>query len=299
MKRFCKSSRKEFQWKQGRIASAIVICCLTFIIFLSNWVRESIDLAHIPPGVEKINIPGESYNAGSFRDAKRILSSQTGLCQNTIEKLLIQGREEEIQMLQERYFAPVSIKAQQTTPLTVSEWLVNEQGEMVTGMPLVDLQDGDILITKNSRFLGWRNGHAGLVIDAKKGLVLEAIMLGTDTKLSSVKKWSTYPSFLVLRLKDVYGGNEGRQKEAQYIPNLVAEYAKENLQGIPYGLLAGVSDRLSPGKRTAVKSTQCAHLVWYAYKEFGVDLDSDGGLLVTPFDIQNSEYLEVIQSYGY
>ena len=34
-------------------------------------------------------------------------------------------------------------------------------------------------------------------------------------------------------------------------------------------------------------------------KQYGIDLDSDGGIIVTPTDIANSPYLEVVQSYGY
>ena len=45
--------------------------------------------------------------------------------------------------------------------------------------------------------------------------------------------------------------------------------------------------------------TQCAHLVWYAYRHFGVDLDSNGGLVVTPPEMANSPYVEVVQIYGF
>jgi hypothetical protein len=39
-------------------------------------------------------------------------------------------------------------------------------------------------------------------------------------------------------------------------------------------------------------------LVWYAYQRFGYDLDSDGGFLVTPKDISDSEELIIIQKFG-
>ena len=58
------------------------------------------------------------------------------------------------------------------------------------------------------------------------------------------------------------------------------------------GELAQIAER-------ALSGTHCAHVVWYAYQRIGIDLDSDGGIFVTPYDIQNSPYLEVIQSYGY
>lgn len=321
------------QKKRKRVGSVFIIIGFLTVLLGYNWILDSIPLAHIPPKSPWLNMEARIDNGEITQENLNLLSQQTGLCQESIKSLLELGQGSRLLNLQEKYFAPVLVESIKTTPLTVSEWLVNERGEMVAGMPLVDLQDGDILITKNSRFLGWRNGHAGLVIDAKEGLILEAIMLGMDTEISSVRKWSTYPSFLVLRLKEEYRLSENfreKEEESLNIPQQVADYARENLKGIPYGLLAGVSERLSPKKsagiqisaenatgpllnrrsvssgmeqgvvsEVTIKSTQCAHLVWHAYKQFGIDLDSDGGLLVTPFDIQNSEYLEVIQSYGY
>lgn len=82
-----------------------------------------------------------------------------------------------------------------------------------------------------------------------------------------------------LRLKDVPA-----QTRAE-----IADYARENLTGVPYRLSAGMWD--APG-------TQCAHLVWSAYSRFGYDLDSDGGRIVTPKDLYESPLLEIVQIYG-
>lgn len=186
---------------------------------------------------------------------------------------------------------------------------MEEEGETCKGMPIIDVQNGDILITKNSRFLGWRNGHAGLVVDAEKGLVLEALMLGSPSKLCSIKRWEKYPSFQVLRLKaDVeapWNGvsqdrkPQGSELPEETLPYQVAIYASENLINIPYHLLADVLKSSKADKLAIPTGTHCAHLVWYAYMQYGIDLDSDGGIIVTPTDIANSPYLEVVQSYGY
>ena len=48
-----------------------------------------------------------------------------------------------------------------------------------------------------------------------------------------------------------------------------------------------------------LKGTQCAHLVWYAYKNFGIDLDCNGGCVVKPQDMANSPYMQVVQIYGF
>lgn len=54
----------------------------------------------------------------------------------------------------------------------------------------------------------------------------------------------------------------------------------------------------APEKAPPLTGTQCAHLVWYAYRYFGYDLDSDGGFVVTPDDLYHSDLLELVQIYG-
>lgn len=304
------------QKRSRRVGSVICLAILTLFLFLYNWVTEAVYQAHVSPGAEKQNIQSLLNRPRLTAEQLSMLSEQTGLHSRTIEELLSQGKAKQLLQIQKLYFAPVRIATHSSTPLTISEHLVDEQGRKTTGMPLVDLQDGDILITKNSRFLGWRNGHAALVVDAEKGILLEAVMLGTATRLSTVEKWSAYPSFQVLRLKEEYAqrGEETQNTvgSAESLPQKIAAYAEKNLVEVPYHLHAGIWERLSPAKiksvqaadsgelvLTTLEGTHCAHLVWYAYKQFGIDLDSDGGLIVTPNDIQNSTYLEVIQSYGY
>ncbi len=302
------------QNRKGRICKVLSAVVLTLFLFLCIWTSETIPLAHIFPTMEKANIGPLLSQAEHSETQLQLLSAQTGLHPHSVQALLEQGRKQELLQIQQAYFAPIQYKALRTTPLTISEVLVDEQGKICYGMSLVDLQDGDILITKNSRFLGWRNGHAALVVDAEKGLLLEAIMPGTNSKISSVSKWSTYPSFLVLRLREQY--REGQSDEGVNLSKQIADYAETQLVDVPYLLVAGILERSLPERMTTVeavgqnaeqsakitktlKGTQCAHLVWYAYKQFGIDLDSDGGVIVTPFDIQNSEYLDIIQTYGY
>lgn len=297
------------QNKRGRIRSALLLAILTLLLFLHTWTEETIPNAHIAPGIEQADITPLLEQAVHTETQLHFLSTQTGLHPQSIQALLKQDRAQELLEIQHAYFAPIRIKALRTTPLTVSEVLVDSKNNICYGMPLVDVQNGDILLTKNSRFLGWRNGHAALVVDAEEGLLLEAIMPGTNSKISPISKWSTYPSFLVLRLKEEY------RKETD-ITKQIADYAATQLTDVPYLLVAGILERSFPERWTtveaagqateqtaikvkALKGTQCAHLVWYAYKQFGIDLDSDKGVIVTPYDIQKSDYLEVIQSYGY
>ena len=271
-----------------RTWSTLALLIVTSVLFLYNWVADAQADAHVMPVAEKYAL---RKLAGEIIDTPQeiqLLAQQTGLSEKTIVKMLQENRGAELIRLQEIYYAPITIESLQTTLITVSEWLAEEPITGCQGMPLVDVQNGDILITKNSRFLGWRNGHAGLVVDAEKGLVLEALMLGSPSKLCSIKRWEKYPSFQVLRLK-----------EETSLAAKVAAYAAENLVNIPYHLLADVLKSPKADELAIPTGTHCAHLVWYAYKQFGMDLDSDGGIIVTPEDIRNSPYLEVVQSYGY
>lgn len=284
------------QSKKKRIGSAIILLTSVCVLFFYNWIQEAVKTAHVMPDVERCDIEEYLTARNPSEEVLQLLSKQTGLDRQVILKQFNRGTQETLKEIQDIYFEPVGIESLQTTPFTISEWLADEEGRHRGGMPLADIRTGDILITKNSRFFGWRNGHAGLVVDAEKGLVLEALMLGTESCLCDVKRWERYPSYLVLRLKEPFS-----EKAAQ-----AAEYAGENLVDIPYELWAGIFGENVPDKSekepeegAVLSGTQCAHLVWYAYMQVGIDLDSDGGILVTPEDISNSPYLKIVQKYGY
>lgn len=331
------------QSKKNRIMSTLLLLTAMSVLFLYNWTAEAVDSAHVMPATAQKDINGlinKAITATQLSKAEiHLLSEQTGLSEATIQEMLHSGHVSELLFIHNIYFASVTIEEIRTTPLTISEWLAEDPLPGYGGMPMVDIQNGDILITKNSRFLGWRNGHAGLVVDAENGLILEAIMLGSPSQLCNISKWESYPSFLVLRLREEFMLPEDNDEvqcnttvtdvvvsdSADTTAENVAAYASQHLVGVPYQLLAGVFSRelyrasrertrLSTGATISVpdtasnvpeiatevlSGTQCAHLVWYAYKQFGIDLDSDGGLFVTPYDIQNSPYLEIVQSYGY
>ena len=65
-------------------------------------------------------------------------------------------------------------------------------------------------------------------------------------------------------------------------------------KGIPYSAFAGIFTA-----KDSIQKTQCAHLVWYAYRQFGLDLDGNGGALVLPFDLANSSQMELVQVFGF
>lgn len=161
------------------------------------------------------------------------------------------------------------------------ECLVDEKGKTFYADRLTDIEDGDILVTDSVYCFCYRHGHAAIVIDAERGITLEAYGLGTVSEYASLSEWERYPHVLVLRLD--------APKEVR---SQIAEYAAAYLWGIPYSLTAGLEDNKSVESMLA--GTQCAHLVWSAYKKFGYDIDGDGGLLVTPHDFTRSWLLNVV-----
>ena len=78
---------------------------------------------------------------------------------------------------------------------------------------------------------------------------------------------------------------------------MIADYTFENMSGIPYGFMTDILEHIIKVD-AEIGDTDCSHLIWRSFKEFGYNLDSDGGLIVTPRDIAESSLLEVVQVYG-
>lgn len=286
-----------------------LILLVVFSGILAWWQQETELAAHTAPGVSRADISviletsrnGEEAKAvvqvSQSREACEIIAQQTGLSAATVGLLWQQGRQEELLQLQDNYFKEVQFSCVPNSPISREEYVADADGNREKGTFIPYIEEGDILITFCSHVLGWRNGHAGMVVDAKERLVLEAQVLGSPVKILSLEHWEQYPSFVVLRLKGA-----DRQTRRQ-----IAEYAEEELLGQPYRLTAGIGARIVKGDTEYGKTecgepqaggTQCAHLVWYACRKFGYELDSDGGLIVTPRDIYESPLLETVQRYG-
>ena len=144
-----------------------------------------------------------------------------------------------------------------------------------------NIENGDILVTDSTYCFCYRHGHAGLVVDAKQGITLEAYGIGTKSEYAKLSEWQRYPHVKVLRLQ--------APKELR---NKIAKEAKRSLVGIPYRLSSGMID--DKDMKGEYWGTQCAHLVWTAFKKYGYDIDGDGGWLVTPADFMKSELLVVV-----
>lgn len=268
---------------------ATIIAAIILIIFINqfmNWLIE--DEGSWTPDYPKIELKELVLKGNLTKADYNTIFMQTGLGRDSVDFLFQSKDEDEIiktlDKYQDNFFSSGDYECRVMAVIVHEERIRDENGRLAKGFEIMDVRNGDILITKATHSLGWRHGHAALVTDKFKGETLEAIRIGENAMLQSIDKWQTYPSFIQLRLKD----HDSAETEK------IAEYAKSELLGLPYGLLTGIPEK-APDE---IRRTQCSHLVWYPYNRFGYDLDSDGYWLVTPNDIVNSEYLDVVQVYG-
>ena len=251
--------------------------------------------AHISPDYPRTDIlPILAKSRLSDADYSTLFF-QTGLGKPAIDELLAHDPDsaQYIQRFQDYFFKDVRFICENNSPVSKEESLVDEHGNLIYGTEFATLHSGDILVTKSSHTLGWRNGHSALVIDPVRGLTLESIVLGTNSSVQDIRKWLNYPNFILLRAKDF----------TAYDLEMIARSAAERLNDIPYNLTVGIfspKDACGSSKTLQAKiaGTHCSHLVWQAFKNFGADIDTNGGILVTPRDIANSTRLEIVQVYG-
>ena len=217
------------------------------------------------------------------------LRSPAGLAPEAVKELRTRpDGAAQLETIHRCYFAPVDYTCIPNGPISREEWIVNADGGYQAGTLLAPLHDGDILVTFGTHTLGWRHGHAAIVVDAKQRLTLEALVLGEPACLQSADKWAAYPNFLLLRPRNM----TPQERSA------VAQWALTHLENVPYDPLVGLTSPKAPPDHSLPHATQCAHLVWSAYHHFGWDLDANGGPVVTPRDLTLSDQLEIIQRYG-
>lgn len=244
--------------------------------FVPDYPREDLGPILIKPRLEEADY--------------RTLFLQTGLGRSAVNRLLTAGAAGVARILetQEAFFRPPTIVCEPIFgPFVKEDRLRTPGGERAWGPPISDLRTGDILLTYATHSLGWRHGHAGLVVDdTLGGSTLEAALVGTDSSLEDAGHWRGYSNYVLLRLRDM---TPALRRE-------LADYALEYLDGVPYRMTSGFFGLKEPDDDSF--GVQCSYLVWYAFQHFGYDLDSDGGRLVTVDDLARSPLLEVVQIYG-
>ena len=299
-----------------------------FAFWLGAWTAWAEGYAHYTPEYAKVDVEPVIQKENLEESDYQLLLRQTGLGRSGVDELRQNGRQNEMLYLQDRFFAEVETVCLRDLFIVQSERLLSvempriiesaehevpvarrREVQLTSGVVsstasdfLPTVQTGDILISFNGHIFGWRNGHAAIVVDAEKGVTLEAITLGSDSRICDIEKWAEYPCFALLRLN---GATAEQRAE-------IAGYAMENLVGVSYRLfsfsgdskvdnhqsLVNDSENVAEVVREPLTGTHCSHLVWSAYARYGYDLDSDGGWVVTPRDIFDSDLLEVVQIYG-
>ena len=215
-----------------------------------------------------------------------IVMSQTGLGKSAFDSLVFQGRMDKIEDYREYFLLDKEFYCYREGVFACHESIKDSNDEFIDNPPFADIRNGDIIVTLSIHSLGWRHGHAAIVVDAEKGLCIQANMVGEKSGYGYVNTWKDFPMVALLRVKD----------ESSEETEEIAKFAEDNLRGLPYSLFSGIVTGRNSEK--VPYATQCAHLVWYAYYHFGIDISPQGGRIITPYDFLKSEKLEVVQVYG-
>lgn len=271
-----KGSKKTLN-KHLKVFIIIVGILITILIILQSGMIYIHNKGTWKPNYEKKDIRGILYKQNLTDEEYNLIFAQTGISRKPLDVMRKNNRYDDILSIQEAYFKNFPVQHEVFAPFTCSD-------RMSVNIPLIPLEDGDIIVSPSSHVSYLKSGHAAIVINAKEGRILNATGYDYPSSVEDITELNCRPAFIVLRLKAT---SEKRSE--------IDRYALENLNEINYSLIAGIFDKYKDGN---VKATHCGHLIWYAFNRFGYNLDSNGGLAVWPEDIANSEYLEVMQIYG-
>lgn len=284
---FDMKGNKKFRLKTILLIAVVILTIAVSTIIILDYIIEKDGTWK--PDYSKIDLEDILRKKSLSQQDYDVLFQQTGLGQPAVESLR-KDYDEESELValfkeyQDNFFSSVIVECRKIGLITFEEKVKDEEERYIKAFQIANIRKGDVIISKSTHSIGWRHGHAAIVINEEKGETLEAILWGHDSVPQSIEKWRRYPSFILLRLK-----NDENNKAAE-----IADYALQHLNEIPYGLFTGIPNKAPE----PIVKTQCSHLVWYPYYKFGYDIDSDGSWLVTPKDIANSDLFEVVQVYG-
>lgn len=266
-----------------RILAVILIMIVGIISYLEFNLHQKINteinysFENIERVLNKNELTDEDY---------KLLFYQTGLGRLAIDQILETGDGVEDILRFQRNFHSNPIIIKERSDFTTGHYSSDDNGNKRYGFELAPYDDGYVVLSFSSHTLGWMHGHAGIIVNSDRGEVLEAFTLGETSDIRSIETWRYRPNFIMLRLK--------APKETL---DQISQFAFEEMIDLPYSLTVGLTSPKNPKKESLI-GTQCSHLVWYPFKQFGYDIDSDGSWLVTPRDIANSDLFEIVQVYG-
>ncbi len=260
-----------------------IVILLIFVLLLPLILRGGIELAAVTwkpwePDYPKVDISPILEKDSLTDEDYKILYEQTGLTKIGIDGFLESGDTGEILRIQRYFFEDPDYYCH------IFHFCVGMFKKSKGRYPTAILKDGDIIVSPATYISFVELSHAAIVVNAEGGRIAEAYGYGSKLSTTSVAQFFIYPAFAILRPK---AGPEAGVA--------AAEYVKANMIGTEYDLLTGVFDEKAP---ETIKTTHCSHLPWYAYKKVGIDVDSNGGRIVTPRDILFSDELEVVQVFG-
>lgn len=268
------SARAKRGIKISAIILAIILFALTaleggFLYLHATYPTFTPDYKkqNLSPILEKDTLTSEDYET---------IFMQTGLSKAAVDDFLKLSNTQGILDAQDDFFGNYKTVRELFAPFTCC----HRVEESITVAPL---KKGDIIVSLTTHFTGFMLGHATIVTDPYYDETVVSIGYMTKSYIGDVPAATNRESFVLLRHKDVL-------KAAA-----AADYARENLVNLQYSVSVGLTSKKFPEKP---RVTQCGHLVWYAYKKQGIDIDSNGGPFVYPKDILGSENLEVVQVFG-
>ena len=168
--------------KGFRVVCIILVALLVFRLVdfgLSEWT----DLIAYEDAVrddakwEKI---AEKINNNIFLTTEdyEIVMSQTGLGKSAFDSLVFKGRMDKIEDYREYYLLDKEFYCYREGVFACHESIKDSNDEFIDNPPFADIRNGDIIVTLSIHSLGWRHGHAAIVVDAEKGLCIQANMVG-------------------------------------------------------------------------------------------------------------------------
>lgn len=269
--------KKRRRLRTALLAAALVLALAVGILQLGTVYNARAQI-HWTPDYPRVDILPLLEKPFRTEEDYAVLYAQTGLTRLGVEDLLAAGDIPRVLEIQDNYFRDYTVETEKFAPFTCTQTIDGAAA-------FAPLANGDIIVSSTAFFSWFRCGHAAMVVDGEEQLLVNAISLGSTSSLDPASGYEHRANFMVLRPK----------LPSELLEKVVA-YAREYLVELPYRLTAGI---LTAKDQEPLTGTQCAHLVWYAFQKFGVDLDGDGGMLVTPKDLAASGCLELVQTFGF